>query len=309
MTGPARTAAALLATGLLAACAANPAPPFTPQRRAPLGQAATPEEVLPGVDLSGLEPAQRQAVAEWSQAAFSYCGAPRTVSTSLRQGSGCAHAPRMAQLAVRLAGMGLEKEKLSRAVTDYYASFDERKRARLDVDHFGPPLGDPRAPVAVVEFSDFTCPFCQRFRPTLEKFVADRPGRVRLHFKPYAIESHANSLEAASAAEWARDRGAFWKMHDTLFDNPFVADPESLVGFARELGLDAGDLAAALKSERLAPRVRASMAEAKAAGIAGTPTLFVNGRMLRAGEFTEPALEFTLQDEEEWQRNGGWKRD
>jgi protein-disulfide isomerase len=261
------------------------------------------------VDLAALEPAQRQVVAAWAQNTFSYCGAPRTVSAALRQGSSCRHAPRMAKLAVRLAAAGLDRDKLARAVTDYYASFDARKRVKLETTTFGPPLGDAAAPVAVVEFSDFTCPFCQRLRPTLEKFVADRPGRVRLHFKPYAIESHVNSLEAAEAAEWARERGSFWKMHDTLFDNPFAADPESLVTFARELGLDGDDLAAALESDRYEARVRGSMAEAKAAGIKGTPTLFLNGRMLIAGEFTDAALEFTLEDEEEWNHNGGWVRD
>ncbi len=308
MTRSARTAAALLATGFFAACASNSPPAYAPRRSA-LAPPASPEEALPGVDLSGLEPAQRQVVAEWAQSTFSYCGAPRTVSVALRAGSSCRHAPRMARLATRLAAAGYDLDRLTRAVTDYYASFDARKRVRLDADSFGPPLGDAKAPVVIVEFSDFTCPFCQRLAPTLEKFVTDRASRVRLHFKPYAIETHANSLEAAQAVEWARERGAFWKMHDILFANPFAADPDSLVIFAKELGLDGDELAAALKSERYVPRVRASMAEAKGAGIAGTPTLFVDGRMLRAGEFTEPALEFTLEDEEEWVRNGGWIRD
>jgi protein-disulfide isomerase len=216
----------------------------------------------------------------------------------------------MAHLAARfVAAGGLDREKLSRVVTDYYASFDARKRARLDVSAFGPPLGDAAAPVLLVEFSDFTCPFCQQLRPALEKFVADRPGRLRLHFKPYAIESHANSLEAAQAAEWARDQGAFWKMHDTLFENPFAVDPESLVEYATQLGLDGAALDAALKSQRYVPRVRGSMAEAKAAGITGTPTLFFNGRRHIGPSFSDEDLEFVLQDEEEWLRNGGWIRD
>jgi protein-disulfide isomerase len=303
-----RTAAALLTLGLLSACAVS-APAAPAARRASLPPAATPAEALPGVDLGELTPEQRQLVADWSQDTFAYCGAPRTVSAALRDGSPCRHAPRMAGLAVRLAASGLNREQLASAITDYYASFDARKRSKIDVASFGPPLGDAAAPVAIAEFSDFTCPFCQRIRPALEKFVADRPGRVRLHFKPFAIESHANSMEAAQAAEWARERGTFWKMHDTLFDNPFAADPESLVLFARELGLDGDDLAAALKAERYVPRVRASMAEARAAGIRGTPTLFFNGRMLRVGDFSDGFLEFTLRDEEEWTRNGGWIRD
>ncbi len=308
MNVSARIAAALLATGLAAACASGATPAPGPTRTS-LPRAGSPEEALPGIDLSALAPEQRKAVAEWAQGTFTYCGAPRTVSVALREGSGCRHAPRMAQLAVRFAAAGVAGGALPRAVTDYYASFDASKRARLDLAAFGPPLGDPKAPVALVEFSDFTCPACQRIRSTLEQFVADRPGRVRLHFKPYAILTHMNSLEAAQAAEWARDRGAFWKMHDTLFDNPFVNDPESLVGFARSLGLDGDDLAAALGSERYAAKVQGSMAEAREAGILATPTLFFNGRMLRLPGSPESTLEFTLEDEEEWVRNGGWIRD
>jgi protein-disulfide isomerase len=309
MTGSTRTAAALLATGLLAACASSPPPAPATARRTSLPPASSPEEALPGVDLSALTAPQRRQLADWSQTAFTYCGAPRTVSASLRQGSSCRHAPRMAALAARYAAAGLEGDRLARAVTDYYAAFDGRKRARIDLGPAGPPLGDPAAPVALVEYSDFTCPFCQQVRPMLEKFVEERKGRVRLHFKPYPIESHANALEAAQAVEWARDRGAFWKYHDTLFDNPFAADPDSLVDFAKQLGLDADDLAAALKAERYVARVRASMAEAKAAGITGTPTLFFNGRMFRVPDFSEAGLEFTLEDEEEWTRTGGWIRD
>jgi len=92
---------------------------------------------------------------------------------------------------------------------------------------------------------------------------------------------HVDGIDAAAAlqaVEWARERGAFWKMHDTLFENPYAADPESLVELATQLGLDGAGLAAALKSEKYVPRVRGSMAEAKAAGITGTPTLFFNGR-------------------------------
>lgn len=302
-----RPALALIVAGLVAACGTS-APRTWTAPKAPAA-AGTPEEVLKGIDLSALTSGQREVVADWARGAFPYCGAPETVAAALQRGSSCRHAPRMARLAVRLAAAGLDRAKLTRAIVDYYSSFDAARRAKLDLQGFGPPLGDAGAPVAIVEFSDFTCPFCQMLRPALEKFVADRPGRVRLQFKPYPLESHANALEAAQAAEWARDRGAFWRMHDTLFDNPYAYDPESLVSFAQQLGLDGADLDAALKSGKYVPKIRGSMAEARAAGLTGTPTLFFNGRMLRETSFAEPDLEFTLQDEEEWVHNGGWIRD
>lgn len=306
MNGSPRSAVALL-LALAAACGGTAPRAWSAPKAA--ASAATPEETLPGVDLSALAPEQRRLVADWASEAFVYCGAPRTVAATLQAGGTCRHAPRMARLAVRLVSAGLDREKLARALTDYYAGFDARKRARLELSGFGPPLGDPGAPVAIVEFSDFTCPACQMLRPALEQFVKDRPGRVRLHFKPYPIETHLNALEAAQTVEWAREKGAFWAMHDTLFDNPYAFDNDALVSYARQLGLDGADLEAALKSGRLVPKIRASMAEAKAAGLTGTPTLFFNGRMHRVTSFSDADLEFTLEDEEEWTRSGGWSRD
>jgi protein-disulfide isomerase len=143
----------------------------------------------------------------------------------------------------------------------------------------------------------------------LERFAAERAGRVRLYFKPFPIESHPGALELAQAAEWAREKGIFWRMHDALFEDPHAVTASALSEHARSLGADGDDLEAALASGRLLPKVRGSQAEARAAGLRGTPTLFFEGRRLAVPDFSEWMLEFTLQDEEEWQANRGWARD
>jgi protein-disulfide isomerase len=212
----------------------------------------------------------------------------------------------MARLGVYLAASDVAPRELAKLVTDYYAAFDAPKRAKLDVAAFGPPLGEPGAKISLVEFSDFTCPFCQLFRPVLEKWVSDRPGRVKLFYMPFPIESHPNALQAAQAAEWAREQGVFWPMHDLLFASP-NAPPSELAGMARELGKDGADLEAALASGRLVPKVRASQAAGRAAGLRATPTVYLEGR--RMPDTSDFMLEFALQDEEEWQQTGGWGRD
>ncbi len=289
------------------AAGARPAQPPAP-RAAPLPPPATPAGHLPGIPLEGLSEAQVKVVADWAQETFCYCGAPHTVSECLRGPGGCAHGKRMARLAARLVEGGAKPAELSRLVTDYYASFGAGKRARLDVAGFGPPLGDPAAKVTLVEFSDFTCPYCQVFRPVLEKFVEDRPGRVRLIWKPFPIESHPGALEAAQVAEWAREQGIFWPLQERLFGAPH-ASLDVVGDWATELGKDPASLEPALASGRLLQRVRASQAEARAAGLRGTPTLFFNGRRLVLPDLSEWALELTLQDEEEWLEHGGWTRD
>lgn len=270
---------------------------------------AAPEATeLRGVDVSGLTDAQRATLAGFAREAFCYCGCPHTLAQCLREHPTCRHAPRMAGLAVRLLRAGASKDELARTVASYYASFD--RRVKLDVARYGPPLGDPAAPVTAVEFSDFTCPFCQRVRPQLEAFVRERASRVKLFYKPFPIESHPGALDAAQAAEWARARDLFWPMHDGLFESPHAAaSRDDLADLARELGADPADLRAALEGKRHLKAVRDSQAEARAAGIRGTPTLFLNGRMLILSDFSEEGLEETLADEEEWLRHRGWERD
>jgi protein-disulfide isomerase len=198
---------------------------------------------------------------------------------------------------------------VQKSVAKYYASFDRPRRARLDVAAFGPPLGDAGAAITMVEFSDFTCPYCQLMRPVLEKFVADRPGRVKLLYKPFPIESHPNAVEAAQAGEWARDQGIFWTFHDLMFERPHALSTDELVSYANQAGKDGADLRAALESGRYRYKVEGSQAEARAAGLRGTPTLFLGGRLHVIPDYSEWMLEFTLQDEEEWQETQGWSHD
>jgi protein-disulfide isomerase len=289
---------ATLAAGLLAPAAPSPG-------AAEGGPAAAAD--LPGVDVEGLSSEQRAALAAFAREAFCYCGCPHTLAQCLREHGTCRHAPRMAGLGARLVRAGAKKDELVRLVASYYASFD--KRAKLDVSKFGPPLGSPEAPVTLVEFSDFTCPYCQLVRPVLESFVESRKGRVKLVFKPFPIESHPGALELAQAAEWARDQKLFWPMHDALFSNPGAHAPDELAATAKEVGGDPSSLEAALAGGRYVARIRESQAEARAAGIKGTPSLFLNGRPLVLMDYSDEGLELALQDEEEWAKHGGWQRD
>lgn len=262
---------------------------------------------LAGVDLSALSPEQKGVVRSWAKDAVCYCGCPHTVAQCLREHATCRHAKRMATLAARLVKNGAKRSDLERALDQYYASFD--KRARLDVSRFGPPLGSEAAKVALVEFSDFTCPYCQRVRPGLEAFVRAHEGRVKLYYKPFPIESHPGALECAQAAEWARDKGRFWEMHDALFENPAAHTADAIVDLARALGLPPAELRDALADRRYVARIHESQAEARTAGLRGTPTLYVNGRMLVQNDYSEEGLEHTLADEDEWQANRGWIHD
>ena len=269
---------------------------------------AAPADALPGVDLSSLSPDQRKVVVEYAREAFCYCGCPHTIEQCLRTHGKCHHAQRMAKLAAHLVASGAPQADVPKLVDGYYASFD--KRVKLDVAQFGPPRGNASAKVELVEFSDFTCPYCQKVHAPLSAFVEARADRAKLFYKPFPIESHPGAYDAAQAGEWARAKGFFWEMHDALFGHPEAAHSVSdLTDLARGAGGDPADLRAALEQKTYLPRVKESQSEARQAGIRGTPTLFLNGRMHVLSDFSEEGLEFTLQDEEEWQRAGGWEKD
>jgi predicted DsbA family dithiol-disulfide isomerase len=301
-----RSSPLLLALACAGALQSSPAAAADPDADAKA--AADLDAALAGLSTPAIGPEQRKLLARYAQGDFCYCGCPHTVASCLLGHHACKHAARQARLAAAVAGSaGATVEAIRDFVTRYYASFD--RRARIDLAAYGPPLGDERAPVTLVEYSDFTCPFCQSFRPALEAFVAAHPGRVKLYFKPFPIESHPGALDAAIAAEWGRKQGAFWKLHDALFSLP-AHDLDSMADAAEELGLDASDLRDAVTSRRFEKQVRASQSEGRLADVHGTPTLYMNGRLLSLPANDSTWLEFTLEDEEEWIRNKGkWDRD
>ena len=258
------------------------------------------------VGVSTLTPPQKDTLARVLADEFCYCGCPHTLLGCLTEHKQCKHAPRMAALAARLAALGLSSNEIIKTLTEYYASFDKSKRTRLEVTALGVPLGDPKAPITFLEFADFECPFCQQLRPKLEAFVKKHPGRVKLQFRPYPIPGHPHAEPAAEAAEWARDQGIFWPFHDAMFDNPKALDTESLVALADRLGKDGEDLRKALADRKYRDRVQAGLMEGRRAGVIGTPTLFVNGRRHVIPDYSETVLEFILEDEEQWQKEG-WK--
>jgi protein-disulfide isomerase len=144
-----------------------------------------------------------------------------------------------------------------------------------------PSLGRADAPVTIVEFSDYQCPFCHKFYSTtlaaLKKDYID-VGKVRYVFRDYPLEQlHSHARKAAEAAHCAGEQGKFWQMHDALFQNQGALDLPQLAEHARSLGLDGPTFDRCLSSGRNAARVDRGLADGAAAGVEGTPG-FVIGR-------------------------------
>jgi formate-nitrite transporter family protein len=138
--------------------------------------------------------------------------------------------------------------------------------------------GDPGAPLQLVMFGDFQCPFCLGAQKSLRR-VRERLGeRLLFAFRHLPIpERHPLAMEAAEASEAAAAQGGFWEYHDALYANQPKLSRETLLTVAGNLGLDAGRLAADLDSGAQRGRIDRDVASAAASGATGTPTFFVNG--------------------------------
>jgi protein-disulfide isomerase len=153
---------------------------------------------------------------------------------------------------------------------------------RLAVDMAGDPSKGPAdAPVTIVEFSDFQCPYCSRAIDTLKKVEENYAGKIRLVYRDYPlVQIHPNAARAAEAAACANDQGKFWPMHDRLFAHQDKLEAADLKKNAAELGLDTAAFDQCLDSGRHAEGWRKDSADAERYGVSSTPAFFINGRLI-----------------------------
>lgn len=158
------------------------------------------------------------------------------------------------------------------------------QKVNVDSGHF-PAVGKKDAKVTIVEFADFRCPFCEKFfTDTESQIIKDYvdTGKAKFYFRQFAFLGDA-SVVAANAAECANDQGKFWQYHDYLYKNqPSESDTsmyntDTLTQSAANLGINADQFRTCLSSKKFDSRVSKDMSDGQAAGVSGTPTIFVNG--------------------------------
>lgn len=147
-----------------------------------------------------------------------------------------------------------------------------------------PVRGPADAEVAIVEYSDFQCPFCARVLPTLSQIQEKYGDRVKLVYKHLPLRIHPEAQPAAAAAEAARLQGKFWEMHDKIFAGQRELSDAKYVQWAQELGLDMERFERDRKSEAVRARIAKDEEEASRLGVGGTPAFFINGRFLSGAQ-------------------------
>ncbi len=156
-------------------------------------------------------------------------------------------------------------------------------RIEVSVDD-DPVLGKDSAPITIVAFSDYECPYCSRAEETVKKVLSSYEGQVRVVFRDYPLDFHKNAAKAAEAAGCAHEQGKFSAMHDKLFQNQRALGKEQLVGYAEQIGLEMGEFNECLDSGRRASEVQADFEDGSAVGVNGTPAFFINGRLLSGAQ-------------------------
>jgi protein-disulfide isomerase len=198
--------------------------------------------------------------------------------------------------------------------TERRAAFLKELRAQHKVEVFlkAPPVfraeittkgayakGPADAPIQLIEFSDFHCPFCKRVEPTIAQVLKKYDGKIRFVYKDFPLDSlHPQARAAAEAARCAGDQGKFWEFHGKVYAGASDASPATMQAYAKDVGLDAATFETCRSSRKYQSQVQADVAEGMKFGVSGTPAFFINGRFLSGAQ---PLEAFTKIIDEELQ--------
>ncbi|HSP18383.1 MAG TPA: thioredoxin domain-containing protein [Myxococcaceae bacterium] len=262
---------------------------------------AAPADAL-AAETAALSPAARAEYDRALQDEFCGCGSPHSLGQCVQSHAECRHSRRLAQIAAVEASRGVTAAEIGVELARYDQGFrDTRQSFKVDERQCR-----GKGPVTLVEFSDFECPHCAVLRPILEKFAADNASKVRLCWMSFPLTQHPNSMPAAQATLFARDRGKLWAVHDALFENQRRLSPDVIQEILVKAGISAADWRKALADKTYKEQAETQRAAGVAAGVDATPTVFVNGRKLDLIPSAE-ILAITVEDELDWQKTrGSW---
>ncbi len=167
---------------------------------------------------------------------------------------------------------------------------------RVDVKAEGPSRGSADAPITIVAFSDYECPFCGRAVDTLKRVEQKYGDKVRIVFRDFPLASHRTAKRAAEAAYCADEQGKFWDMHDQLFSKGGPISEPDIQRFAAQIGVDLDKFSNCLASGKFKEGWKPSQEEGLRIGVQSTPTFFINGRLL-VGAGSVDAFSRVIEDE------------
>ncbi len=236
-----------------------------------------------------LSPAQQEALSQFLNGENCPCGCNKgTLANCIAKDRSCSISRGFARQAIAELRTGKPIVAARNGVAGYKKRAKQQpKRLHLDPNKRyevkvgdAPTLGPDAAPVTVIAYLDYQCPYCRRAWPTLEKLQKSFPDKVRLVVKQHALPFHKQARTASRAALAAAEQGHFWEYQAALFRKGQKIDRDSLIALAGELKLDVDRFTKAIDSTRFDAQIDGEGAEAVRLGATGTPTTFINGKPL-----------------------------
>ncbi len=258
---------------------------------------------LAGVDLSGLTPARKTRALRALRTQACSCGCGMKVAECRVKDPSCSFSRGLASVTVGAIKAG--KTETAAIAESKASKFGSPPAPRLLDDPVpiptlgSPVMGPANAPITLVEFSDFQCPYCSKAVAQINATLKAYPNDVRLIFKQYPlVELHPAAAISAAASLAAHQQGKFWPMHDVMFANRPKLSRQWILAWAQEIGLDMKRFTADLDSDAIKKAVLRDQADGDKAGVEGTPTVFLNGQRYNgdlAPDAIKPVIELELK--------------
>jgi protein-disulfide isomerase len=236
---------------------------------------AVVDVTLPGVDTSALTPREKGEWSTYVSELLSPCSdTPVPIAQCVKENRPCSKCVPAAKYVLKGVRDGMSKEQIDKS---YKNRFDPANIKNVPIDG-SPSRGPESAPITVIEFADFECPFCAMFAPVLEKMAEERKSHVRFVFKFLPLAGHPHGEIAARAGFAAWQQNKFWEMNHKLFANRDHLEQSDLESYAKDLGLDVGKFKSDMASQAATDRIAQDRKLADSLGVKGTPTIYINGR-------------------------------
>jgi len=267
------------------------------------------------IDFTGLSDAQKKMALRIMNANPCNCGCeatnqtPKSIAVCRRDmPNSCRRSLIFARTVVDSIREGKDEAAVTKVLQAKAATFVEARLPEdtgqvYNIDVTNNPVRGPKtAPVRIVEFSDFQCPYCAELQKTLDQVLKAFPKDVQVVYKQYPLNIHQFARQAAAASLFAQGQGKFWELHDKMFQGFTQISDENLRKWVGEVGLNLAEYDKAIQSGRFEPVIQKDMADGAAAKVLGTPTLFVNGKRIHDRSFE--GFKKTIQEELASQRTG-----
>lgn len=256
---------------------------------------------LPDVDVTGLSATQKASVLSMLRDMGCTCGCDMKVAQCRVEDPACSYSKTLSALVVKGFKEGHSAAEVSKLVAASPAGRPRPAQKILEdavqIPIAGAPsIGPANAPLVLVEFSDFECPYCSVAAREIRTVLSAYPRDVRLVYKQFPLSMHPHAEFAATASLAAQEQGKFWELHDKMFANFRQLSRDNILAWAQQAGLDMDKFKAALEAPKNKATVKKDFQEGEAAGVNGTPALFVNGKHFN-GPLTLQALKPILDQE------------